>query len=37
MVTVDGSHHVHLNNPERVVPSIVSFISKMYNNSKSDK
>ena len=33
MVTVDGSHHVHLNNPERVVPSIDSFIKKMLNNS----
>ena len=33
MVTVDGSHHVHLNNPERVVPSIDSFIRKMFNNS----
>jgi len=28
MVTVDGSHHVHLNNPERVVPAIVKFIDK---------
>ena len=30
MVTVEGSHHVHLNNPERVVPSIVSFLNKYF-------
>ena len=28
MVHVDGSHHVHLNNPERVIPSIRDFVNK---------
>lgn len=37
MVTVDGSHHVHLNNPERVVPHIVSFLNKYLYNSSCEK
>ena len=37
MVTVDGSHHVHLNNPERVVPAIVSFLKNVEYNSSEDK
>ena len=28
LVGVEGSHHVHLNNPERVAPHIQQFISK---------
>lgn len=28
MVYVDGSHHVHLNNPERVIPCIQDFVNK---------
>ena len=30
MVTVPGSHHVHLNNPERVAPHINQFIAKNF-------
>ena len=26
MATVKGSHHLHLNNPERVLPPVVDFI-----------
>lgn len=33
LVTVEGSHHVHLNNPERVVPSISSFIQSNFSQS----
>ena len=28
LVGVEGSHHVHLNNPERVAPHIHQFISE---------
>lgn len=31
MVTVDGSHHVHLNNPERVAPRISQFFGKNFD------
>ena len=33
LVTVEGSHHVHLNNPERVVPAISSFIQSKFSQS----
>ena len=28
LVYVDGGHHVHLNNPERIMPSIEQFLNK---------
>ncbi len=33
MMTVEGTHHVHLNNPERVLGPIEEFLSKYDNTS----
>ena len=34
LAEVEGSHHVHLNNPERVLPHVNDFVMKyqLYNN-----
>ena len=31
MVTVKGSHHLHLNTPERVLPPLLNFIKRLEN------
>ena len=31
MVTIKGSHHLHLNTPERVLPPLVNFIKTLKN------
>ena len=30
MVNVKGTHHVHLNNPERLIPHLEKFIGKHF-------
>ncbi|TSK17932.1 Serine hydrolase-like protein [Bagarius yarrelli] len=37
IVTVDGDHHVHLNNPERVAPIVTDFLMSQtsYKNEKT--
>ena len=35
--TVEGGHHVHLNNPEKVAPLIVKFLQKTFSDSGTEE